>query len=151
MRPGSCLPRPLWSRYDRLLLRRPGWRKAVTGRHWFCSFRTSIRYRSHRITKTRNPQVRAIRIILDWSRPRIVKKISLHRTPPVGFRRHCHQYQRPRPCQARLVVITIATSIMRIVAFMLPRCTLPRFLTRHKLGIQRHKGRAGLQIVTLFE
>jgi hypothetical protein len=37
------------------------------------------------------------------------------------------------------------------VAFMLPRCTLPRFLTRHKLGIQRHKGRAGPQIVTLFE
>jgi hypothetical protein len=57
-----------------------------------------------------------------------------------------HQYQRPRPCQATLVVITIATSMMKMVALMLPRCA-----TRHRCGIQRYRGRAGPQIATLFE
>ena len=45
-----------------------------------------------------------------------------------------------------LAVITIATAMMRMVAFTLPRCA-----TRHKRGIQRYKARAGRQIVTLFE
>jgi hypothetical protein len=62
-------------------------------------------------------------------------------TTGLGFRRHRHQYQRPRPCQAMLVMITVATSIMRMVGFMLPRCTLPRCTlprcaTGHKLGSQ---------------
>jgi hypothetical protein len=37
-------------------------------------------------------------------------------------------------------------SMKRMVAFTLPRC-----VTRHKLGIQRYKGRADRQIATLFE
>jgi hypothetical protein len=49
------------------------------------------------------------------------------------------------------VVIAIATSIMRIVAFTLPRSELPRCATRHKLGIQTYKCRAGRQIAMLFE
>jgi hypothetical protein len=42
-------------------------------------------------------------------------------------------------------------SVVRIVAFMLPRCTRLRCATPHKLGIQRCKGRAGSQIERLFE
>jgi len=38
-----------------------------------------------------------------------------------------------------------------IVAFTLPRCTVPRYATRHKLGIQMCKGQASRQIETLFE
>ena len=57
-----------------------------------------------------------------------------------------HQYQRPRPCHATLAVISIATSMIGMVAFMPPRCA-----TRRKLGIQRYKARAGRQIATLFE
>jgi hypothetical protein len=52
----------------------------------------------------------------------------------------------PSVCQATLAVIAIATSMMRMVAFTLPRCA-----TRRKLGIQRYKARAGRQIATLFE
>jgi hypothetical protein len=43
-------------------------------------------------------------------------------------------------------VITIATTMMMMVAFTLPRCA-----TRHKLGVQKYKGLAGRQIVKLFE
>jgi hypothetical protein len=43
-------------------------------------------------------------------------------------------------------VITIATTMMTMVAF-----TLPRSATRRKLGIQRYKAGAGRQIVTLSE
>jgi len=35
--------------------------------------------------------------------------------------------------------------------FVLPRFPRRRCATRHKLGIQRYKGRAGSQIATLFE
>jgi hypothetical protein len=52
---------------------------------------------------------------------------------------------------SRALVIAIATSIMRIVAFTLPRSELPRCVTRHKLGIQTYKCRAGRQIAMLFE
>jgi hypothetical protein len=45
----------------------------------------------------------------------------------------------------RLAVIAIATSLMRMVAVMLPRCA-----RRHKLGIQTYKGREGRQSATLF-
>ena len=51
-----------------------------------------------------------------------------------------------QPCQATLAVITIATTTIRMVAFMLPRCA-----TRRKLDIQRYIARAGRQIAMLFE
>jgi len=40
---------------------------------------------------------------------------------------------------------------LSMAAFMPPRFTRPRSATRHKLGIQRYKGRAGSQIATLLE
>jgi len=44
------------------------------------------------------------------------------------------------------VVVTIATSMMKMVALTLARAT-----TRHKLGIQRYKGQADRQIATLLK
>ena len=44
----------------------------------------------------------------------------------------CYQYQRPRPCQATPVTITVVTSIMVTVVVM-----TPRYATRHTFGIQR--------------
>src|SRR5262249_25676122 len=42
-------------------------------------------------------------------------------------------------------------SIVRLVAFMLPRSTPRRCTTAHKLGIHRYNGRAGFQIARSFE
>ena len=79
--------------------------------------------------------------------------ISFVLTRPLALIGECPRRAKtwPRPRQATLVVIVVATSIMRRIAFMLPRRTLPGFATRHKLGIQRYKGRAAAQIAILCE
>jgi hypothetical protein len=48
-----------------------------------------------------------------------------------------NQNQRPRPCNATPVTITVVTSIMVTVII-----TMPRYATRHMLGMQKCTGRA---------
>jgi hypothetical protein len=58
------------------------------------------------------------------------------RSRPTPLRNACDQYQRPRPCQATPVTITVVTSIIVTVVVM-----TPRYATRHTFGIQRCKAR----------
>jgi hypothetical protein len=94
------------------------------------------------VRATKDKSSRHSCLISEYSTYRL--DLAQIRAPFAQHHQRCRQYKRPRPCQATLTTIMMATTIMVIIVMTLP------YAKYHTFGIQRYTCRIIRQIVSFF-